>query len=908
MCLICALTWSGEAWGQTYYVAERASEEDLYTATTGETISLNGPGATIIFWAKHRNSINPKVEIHTSTDNGANWTVATSFDVSSSYTEYKYNISSNVNAIRFRGRGTVHKWVKDVKVTRATTLSASNVSFGEVKLNKTQSETAEVTYSNGFNPQTFSATTTSPGFTVTNISDTKITAATGKVTVTYSFTPTEAKNYSGTATLKLGSTTITISLSGTGTINKANPTFTWNMPSTAYAKRTYREFFSTTNDEVSPSVTSTNENIAKYVGGNLYFPGGTGSVTITISQIETTNFFAKSESYNLTVEEAQNHVPFTIDNSTKYNLFVTSTNSNNRNAYDGGIRLGGNSNVVDDLISAEKYVIIEFSGIPDKLTFTTSVGGIAPTGIGFYVQEIDEDGFYSSPNLWESSSKDNTVNKQLKPTTRALKVAYTGNYWAFIKNLTVTELRYLTVDKTSLDFSTNTKGNSVATQTFTVSHCNAGNNVSITSNNSNFTVSPSVLNTTGGDLMGTETVTVRYQNNTTGVNNGTITISDPNGTNANVTLTVTGTTQTIYYTRAEAHATTGGNAYVSFVSSAAATETSITKNSGLTTDLEATNNAYWRAEASDGYRFVEWQWPNGTQASVNASDKWEGYTYDSEDINNPTLVEFTAIFEPKSLILNPGTTPGNDIEGLYKGDITLSRTLKAGYSTIALPFDTDVSELVAGRNEAYDSSADWVAQLSAVTSSVADGYTLYFQKVENGVIEANQPYVLHLGTQVVNPTWTDTTNGITVATASAASVTPSTGYSGYAGWTMYANYETNFPMDGKYGIVNNSQLTGTDKTTYLDGGLMLGSGDNAKLNAFTAYITGPTSGTNGAPRLRVAYVDEDGTATFIGSLPQDGEQGEPVAVYGPDGQRRNGLQRGVNIVRYADGTTRKVQY
>lgn len=787
MCLLCAFTWSGEAWGQTYYVADRSTEEDLYTASYGNPISLSGPGAKIYFWAKHRNSVNASIEVYASRD-GSNYDLVASRDVTSTYKQYNCDIEPNVTHIKFRGRGTVHKWVKDVLVTRATTLSASNVSFGEVKLNKTQSETTEVTYSNGFNPQTFSATTTSPGFEVTNISVTNITAATGKVTVTFSFTPTEARNYSGTATLRLGTTTTSISLSGTGTINKANPTFTWNMPSTAYAKRTYREFFSTTNDEVSPSVTSTNTNIAKYVGGNLYFPGGTGSVTVTISQTETTNFFAKSESYNLTVEEAQNHVPFTIDNSTKYNLFVTSTNSNNRNAYDGGIRLGGNSNVVDDLISAEKYVIIEFSGIPDKLTFTTSVGGIAPTGIGFYVQEIDEDGFYSSPNLWESSSKDNTVNKQLKPTTRALKVAYTGNYWAFIKNLTVTELRYLTVDKKSLDFSTNTKGNSVATQTFTVSHCNAGNNVSITSNNSNFTVSPSVLNTTGGDLMGTETVTVQYQNNTTGVNNGTITISDPNGTKTNVTLTVTGTTQTIYYTRAEAHATTGGNAYVSFVSSAAATETSITKNSGLTTDSEATNNAYWRAEASDGYRFVEWQWPNGTQASVNASDKWEGYTYDSEDINNPTLVEFTAIFEPKSLILNPGTTPGNDIEGLYKGDITLSRTLKAGYSTIALPFDTDVSALVAGRNEAYDSSEDWVAQLSAVTSSVADGYTLYFQKVTGGIIRANEPYVLHLGYQVVNPTWTDLTDGINVEEAEAASIGASTGYSGYAGWVMHSNF------------------------------------------------------------------------------------------------------------------------
>lgn len=245
------------------------------------------------------------------------------------------------------------------------------------------------------------------------------------------------------------------------------------------------------------------------------------------------------------------------------------------------------------------------------------------------------------------------------------------------------------------------------------------------------------------------------------------------------------------------------------------------------------------------------------------------------------------------LVLNPLAAPV--INYSTYSSVTLSRTLKAGYSSIVLPFDTDVEALVAGRGEAYDGDKDWVAQLSAVTNSVADGYTLYLQKVTGGAIAANQPYILHLGTKVVNPTWADMEGGISVAAADAQSVTASTGYSGYAGWTMYANYATNFPMEGKYGIVNN------------EGGLKLG-GSGSVLNAFTAYIAGPAPSPAGAPRLRVAYVDEDGTATFIGSLPQDGEQGEPVAVYGPDGQRRNGLQRGVNIVRYADGTTRKVQY
>lgn len=311
--------------------------------------------------------------------------------------------------------------------------------------------------------------------------------------------------------------------------------------------------------------------------------------------------------------------------------------------------------------------------------------------------------------------------------------------------------------------------------------------------------------------------------------------------------------------------------------------------------------ATFTASPKPGYRFVKWINTDGTTASPDAVYTVDIYN-DTPGPNNKANLTLTAVFEPKSLTLDPGTKPSNSIEGLYKGTITLSRTLKAGYSTIALPFDTDVATLT-GRAVNDD---DWVAQLDIVTYNAQDGYTLYFQKVAGGTITANQPYVLHLGYEVKDPTWTDTTNGITVATASAASVTPSTGYSGYAGWTMNANYAVGFNMNGKYGIVNNSQLTGTNQTTYPDGGLKLG-GSGSSLNAFTAYITGPTSGPNGAPRLRVAYVDEDGTATFIGSLPEDDLQGEPVAIYGPDGQRRSKMQRGVNIVRYSDGTTKKVQ-
>lgn len=277
------------------------------------------------------------------------------------------------------------------------------------------------------------------------------------------------------------------------------------------------------------------------------------------------------------------------------------------------------------------------------------------------------------------------------------------------------------------------------------------------------------------------------------------------------------------------------------------------------------------------------------------------------EVNNATTDINSALTEAKKKLPTLRLYPDNpvwDVSTNYK-KVTLWRTLKEGFYTLALPFSTTIEALTGGRKIAND----WVAQLQTVTHTQADAgtvdeYTLYFNKTakgddtDGGAISAGQPYVLHLGEDISGyPSWENQS----VPAAVAETVTATSGYGSnvgangtYASWSMTANFGSGMPMNGLYGIVHGA------------GGLKMG-GSGSSLNAFTAYITGPTSGPNGAPRLRVAYVDEDGTATFIGSLPEDDLQGEPVAIYGPDGQRRSKMQRGVNIVRYADGTTKKVQ-
>ena len=239
------------------------------------------------------------------------------------------------------------------------------------------------------------------------------------------------------------------------------------------------------------------------------------------------------------------------------------------------------------------------------------------------------------------------------------------------------------------------------------------------------------------------------------------------------------------------------------------------------------------------------------------------------------------------LVLNPSEAPVINYSDY--SSVTFNRTLKAGYTTIALPFNTDVSELVANRSEAYDSDEDWVAQLSAVTNSVADGYTLYFKKVEGGAITANQPYILHLGSAVENPIWTDLTNGIQVAQATEDYHAALTGYNGYEHWTMVSNYTPGLSMKDKYGVVN------------ADNCLKVG-GEGSTLNAYHAYII-YNSGSSPAP-VKAAYLDEDEADAILELL--NAEATEPENIYDLQGRQLPRAGKGINIIRNADGTVRKV--
>lgn len=749
---------NAEAWAQTTsYVLDESAEKDWSTIGNSGSYTISGPAKTLTFDAKRTtilwvsNTDNFYAEY--STDGGSNWTKALTINVPKTDTWYSFSceIPINSNQVRFitETGATGKKQIRNVKVTRATTLSApSSVDMGEVKIGKSISAQVNVSFNNTTYNQTLTGSCDNSAFSVVSRS----MGETGTQPVTVNFAPTTAGTHTGTITLSMNGVTAKFTVKGSAQ-DKGTPAFTWTLTNLATG-REYTDFFTSTNTDTPVSFVSSDASIANVVDGKLVTFSKEGTATITVTQQGNDDWHEKSQSFTVNVSKPQNHLPLAV---TESNWSVLARNiSGGSFKWDGGIQHHAAA-------YGNREFEIAFEGIPDKLTFDHRVtDSNIDSEVKWTVYEApDGDNFTEA---WTTGTNNGTATVQLKPTTRYVRIKCYCIYYENVSNIQISELRYLTSTASSIDFGENVEGETVS-QTFTVKHANAGYGVTLTSSNPNaFEVSPALLTTTGGDKMGEETITVTYKNNAVGSHSGTITIEDPSGSNAAITLNVTGST-----------------------------------------------------------------------------------------LSN-------------TLFLNPAETPNYDVK-TYKR-IVLERTLPMGYSTITLPFTYDIDN-VGG--EAF------VAQLELVTHNRQDGYTLYFRKVADGIMQPNQPYVLYMPFEITNAEWGET-----------AISTPDVQQVVKGGWTMHANYTPGFSMEGKYGLA---------------GGLFRKGTAGSYLNAYTAYFVPPVATE---ARIRMAMLEDDGSTTYIDSIEPDRTSSAECAIFGLDGIRLGSMRQGVNIVRTKDASVRKV--
>lgn len=210
-----------------------------------------------------------------------------------------------------------------------------------------------------------------------------------------------------------------------------------------------------------------------------------------------------------------------------------------------------------------------------------------------------------------------------------------------------------------------------------------------------------------------------------------------------------------------------------------------------------------------------------------------------------------------SVTVSDTESPEKEIRA-YAEEIQLDRKLSAGWNTLCLPFDCQVSELgegvVAQQFVAYDPTTG-----------------LNFEIVDH--LEANKPYMVYCPTEIPAMTLFFTAREIYGATPQPVS---------YNGMTFIGNYEPRFSMYGKYGVAQNKLIKG---------------GANAIVNGTRAYFEYADPASQAA--FRINYQPMDAT-TGIGTVQV--EQAVPQGVYTLQGvqvradNNLQGLPAGVYIV------------
>ena len=345
------------------------------------------------------------------------------------------------------------------------------------------------------------------------------------------------------------------------TVSKHDVELQWKDP--VYFNDTVYNYFTTTNTTSKIVIASqTDTDVAKLT--NEFNPTSNNSLdlitfnkeastTVTVSQVETYYWNGYSEPHTITPIDPNNHVTFTLTEENYINVFQETfddpwAGTNGPNWSNGGIRFGqGGIGVGDGGYNwDDKYIIIEFTGIPDSLSFTTTatqpwidMGG-STTGTNsnlfFYVSE----GISATnwTNTWEYTERDNNVKEKLDPDTRFLKLCFTGNLEGWFKDVKVTELNEFRavevnnheVDVEFLNFDS-IQVNTSKTMSFAFKYANAGYKVELISTDPHFTINPSSITDIGGENHGARQIDVTYTSSVPHATNedAMIIISDEHG-------------------------------------------------------------------------------------------------------------------------------------------------------------------------------------------------------------------------------------------------------------------------------------------------------------------------------------------------------------------------------------------
>jgi len=280
--------------------------------------------------------------------------------------------------------------------------------------------------------------------------------------------------------------------------------------------------------EVQVNVVSGGEFVS-YSNGKLIASGNIGTTVFRATLPETDTYKTISKEFSVSVQKDPLHLPMTITKSL-WDYDKVKVASEGTVSWDVSKQItlgnvtGGGFNWDD------KYVIFHFEGIPDKLTFELATSSDNGTNVEWFVQEsatssVDGAKIWTGTYVGESFSATQTV--QLQPTTRYVKLCYSGNFGGYFRNVQISELSYIhDPEPDSIDFGKAVINSGEVARTVNVNWCNIAP-MTVTSSNPRFTVSP----TTFGNYenYGSQELTISFTHTSeTGVQEAEILISNGN--------------------------------------------------------------------------------------------------------------------------------------------------------------------------------------------------------------------------------------------------------------------------------------------------------------------------------------------------------------------------------------------
>lgn len=275
---------------------------------------------------------------------------------------------------------------------------------------------------------------------------------------------------------------------------------------------------------------------ASYANG-VITAGEIGKATFRATLPETDTYQSIYVDFEVEVQRDPVHLPLTMTGSIWNNGNIKVASEGN-NSWDDtkGIVLGSPSG--GGMTWDDKYVILHFEGIPDKLTFAISTdvsdagsffGGV--TNVEWYIQESATQNM-GDTKFWTSSyEKSEPLNQtvQLDPSTRYIKLCYSGNFGGDFRNVKISELKYVQdPEPASIDFGKADINSTMSDKTVNINWCNVAP-LTVTSDNPYFTVSPSVFGSY--EQMSSQELTIAFTHtNEVGEYEGNIIISNGEST------------------------------------------------------------------------------------------------------------------------------------------------------------------------------------------------------------------------------------------------------------------------------------------------------------------------------------------------------------------------------------------